>query len=469
MGIRSWIITLVGGVAAAVVLGMSFITLATFRSTLVKGVEMRGRIMLEALSFPCAKAIAEGDPALIDNLIEELVRRQRENNSDLLHVAVADSEGRLITQTWPPSLHGEQRDLPEGPDLPGPGEAPREERGGSVETSFEQMSKEVIDLLSRKKSAWGVVTHGDFIHVALAVESGLHWGWLVATFSMEQANRREAEVKLRTLLGAVGMLLVISLILYLAMSALVVKPVSSLVEGVERLAEGELATKVRVEGGREFVRLGQAFNQMSARLEIQTRDLEESVRERTQELFEANKKLKKALAHSARLARTDGLTGLYNRQYLDEILTLELQRCERMGHHTSVLMIDVDKFKTYNDTHGHPAGDDILRGLASLMVEALRKIDVVARYGGEEFTVLLLETSGENALIVAERLRVAFEAREFPGEEKQPGGRLTISIGVASYPTDAREPASLVSCADQALYKAKEAGRNRVVRYIKPA
>ena len=123
-------------------------------------------------------------------------------------------------------------------------------------------------------------------------------------------------------------------------------------------------------------------------------------------------------------------------------------------------MVDVDHFKTYNDTHGHTAGDEVLRKVAATIERSVRTSDVVYRYGGEEFSMLLPGASPEEAAHVAERVRAAVEAEEFPGQEMQPGGRLTISVGVATLATGSGD--DIRERADQALYRAKESGRNQV-------
>jgi diguanylate cyclase (GGDEF)-like protein len=186
------------------------------------------------------------------------------------------------------------------------------------------------------------------------------------------------------------------------------------------------------------------------------RELEAKVAERTRELAAANERL-------VRQAETDGLTGLYNHRYLQEHLQLEIERCKRNRLPLSMLMIDVDHFKQYNDAHGHPAGDEILRQLARLMDADRRANDLCARYGGEEFVLLLVDTDKRTAAIAADRLRRRVYDHVFPHEETQPGGQVTISVGVASYPADAASAPALVEAADQALYQAKHDGRDRVV------
>ena len=125
--------------------------------------------------------------------------------------------------------------------------------------------------------------------------------------------------------------------------------------------------------------------------------------------------------------------------------------------------MDIDYFKHYNDTHGHQAGDEILRMLAELITKTIRTSDIAARYGGEEFVIISSETSKERVVQMAERVKKAIEDYPFPKKETQPGGTLTVSFGVATFKVDATIADELIKKADSALYKAKESGRNRVV------
>jgi diguanylate cyclase (GGDEF)-like protein len=156
------------------------------------------------------------------------------------------------------------------------------------------------------------------------------------------------------------------------------------------------------------------------------------------------------------LSVTDPLTGLLNRRYLEERIAEEIVRSKRHRFSASLMMLDVDEFKSYNDKFGHPAGDSALRIVAEILKESLRGADVAARYGGEEFAILLPQTASEEAAQIAERIRKQVEQAEFMGRQ------VTISIGIASLTSEVDTPRDLISAADVALYAAKNRGRNNV-------
>ncbi len=160
-----------------------------------------------------------------------------------------------------------------------------------------------------------------------------------------------------------------------------------------------------------------------------------------------------------RMAITDGLTGLYNRRGLTQMGQREIDRARRFDRAFSVLMLDLDHFKELNDTHGHAAGDNVLRQLADLLSQLVRSIDVVARYGGEEFTILLPECPHDCGQEVAERLRRAVENTTFQTDAGEL--ELSISLGLASGSNMPLDLEALIEAADRALYAAKEAGRNQ--------
>ena len=163
---------------------------------------------------------------------------------------------------------------------------------------------------------------------------------------------------------------------------------------------------------------------------------------------------------SERLATTDGLTGLLNRRTFNAQLLGRLREAQRYNRPLSLLLLDIDHFKKVNDTHGHPAGDAVLRGVAQVAQTQARETDIVARYGGEEMVLILPETDARGAHAIAERLRKAVEAAAHPTERGSL--RVTVSIGVSTWPGGGDGAEGLVESADKALYRAKQAGRNRV-------
>ncbi len=166
-----------------------------------------------------------------------------------------------------------------------------------------------------------------------------------------------------------------------------------------------------------------------------------------------------------KLSTTDGLTRILNRRAFDEIINKEVTRSTRYESGFSLVLIDIDHFKNYNDTNGHQAGDDLLRLFARLLQSSIRTTDVVARYGGEEFAVILLGVNKDGSAAFCNRFRKLINTYPFKHRETQPLGYISASFGVASCPADATSTRQLIRCADLALYKAKESGRNTVMWY----
>ena len=184
-------------------------------------------------------------------------------------------------------------------------------------------------------------------------------------------------------------------------------------------------------------------------LELNNINLEKKVEQRTQEL-------KKLLEELEALSLTDSLTGLANRRAFEQRLKMEWQRATRYEHPLTVMLIDVDHFKRFNDDFGHQTGDHVLAQVGAILQQAVRTTDLACRYGGEEFVIILPDTPMDDALPIAHRIR------EQVADHRWEARQVTVSVGVAQL-NQHKTPNQLVSDADQALYEAKAAGRNQVI------
>ncbi len=166
--------------------------------------------------------------------------------------------------------------------------------------------------------------------------------------------------------------------------------------------------------------------------------------------------------HTKALSITDDLTRIFNRRYFNQRFEREIQRAQRYNRALSIIMVDIDFFKQFNDQYGHLVGDEVLRSTARILEKNLRQADIVARFGGEEFVILLPETNKNKARRVAEKLRSAVEKHRFKAEGTTDMLQITVSLGVASFPEDSLKAENILAHADKALYQAKAAGRNQV-------
>ena len=257
--------------------------------------------------------------------------------------------------------------------------------------------------------------------------------------SLKDRDAALQALALRLTLGPALALLLSAGTIWLALRILVLRRLSSMSRAGEGLAQGNMASRVPGRwdnpGRDEMATAIHHFNNMAESIQSLTARLE-------------------------RLGVTDGLTGIYNRRFFDEVLPREVSRSQRLGTPMALLMVDIDHFKRFNDRNGHPSGDEALRRVARTLAQHLRAMDFVARYGGEEFAVVLSGADGKSALATAERLRLAVESAAIGADGESE--RLTVSIGSAACPSDANDPVSLVAAADAALYAAKQAGRNTV-------
>jgi len=166
-----------------------------------------------------------------------------------------------------------------------------------------------------------------------------------------------------------------------------------------------------------------------------------------------------------RLVNEDGLTGLYNHRFFYEALNKKILSCEKEQKPVSMILMDIDYFKYYNDLYGHQKGDEVLKNIGAILKNSVGENDIVARYGGEEFAIVLANTVEKDAINIAENIRIKIEETYFEGEENQPNGKITVSIGVSVYPDKAKNDVDLIKSADDALYRAKFFDKNRVETY----
>jgi diguanylate cyclase len=272
---------------------------------------------------------------------------------------------------------------------------------------------------------------GDVVAVLHGIPQ-LHWA-VVAETPRAAATRETVAMRLRAVLLMLALVVALGVVAFL-LGLVMTRPLARLTDAAARVASGDLSAELPAPGSGEIGYLTRAFNTMVSRL-----------------------REKESQGELEKLSLTDALTGLYNRRHLMGTLASEVQRSRRLRRAFTVLIADVDKFKQYNDTHGHLAGDAALVKIAEAFRKTTRAVDCVARYGGEEFVVMLLECGMETAATVAERIRSHVEKQDV-GE-----GRLTVSIGLAEYPDGGETPEELIATADAAMYQAKNSGRNRVV------
>jgi two-component system, cell cycle response regulator len=220
------------------------------------------------------------------------------------------------------------------------------------------------------------------------------------------------------------------------LSRSILRPMQMLLKGLNSLGEGDLTVQIELDSQDEFAQLATAINGMAA-------------------------KLAQSQVALIAMATQDELTGVFNRREFNRLLNIELERSRRDGRPVSMVMVDIDHFKSINDTYGHQSGDDALRWISALLKREVRPGDIVARYGGEEFAMILPNTSLMDAFAVAERIRQQINAELVPIQNQQVIA-VTASLGCATFPQMADSEDQLMSAADKALYVAKESGRNRV-------
>ncbi len=390
----------------------------------------RTAALLSALAAPVSVLLTQGRVADIDNLMGELGHRAELLGLD--GIVLLDAHGVVMAETTKGATAQERF----GRDL-------------GREDAF------IARAIAAPRALQDPEPPARPRRVSVPVQTGVRWGTLVGVIDEAALERALAARRERLLFSAVAVSSLGLLVLLLLLSLEVLTPIASIVRMAERLARGDLKARAAVAGAIELQTLATTLNDAARKLAGTQEELEEKVASRTEELRAANERLEK-------LSLTDPLTGLFNRRYLDQLLALEVTRQRRHKRPFSLLMIDVDHFKNYNDAHGHPRGDDVLRTIGKLLSSSLRGSDIVARVGGEEFVAVLLDVELPVAATAAEKVRAAIEAYDFPHATEQPLGRVTVSLGLASWPKHGETADEVLEAADRALYASKAAGRNRV-------
>lgn len=267
-------------------------------------------------------------------------------------------------------------------------------------------------------------------------------GWRLAMVQPLSDRSEETVVLIgrmrAALVAAVVVTVTASLLFALILLRGIVGPVRQLIQATLRVRHGDLTTPIRIQRPAELRQLGGFFDEM-------------------------REQLKRLLDQLTQMAATDELTGLANRRTLDTRLQDEVRRARRYGQSLCLAVMDIDHFKRINDCFGHPFGDLVLQRVADACRRLCRDTDLMARFGGEEFAFLLPLTSKANAFLIMDRIRQAVESMEVADEAARFRAGVTVSIGIANLPDDAQDEVSLFAKADEALFSAKNAGRNQVV------
>lgn len=393
------------GTLFVVMLGVGHLAMTQNQKMLMEQKTEGFEAVTRALSLSASQLVAKSDP----KLIELVSSRVKNSHLELEYLIVADKAGR--------TLYAESQNLPKKPYPEG-------------------MRWWVV---ARRIMGYGGISTDNIHSVSVPAMVGPNeLGTLTAGFKLTRAKELADTVQAMVLLAmAIG--LILGVICAVVMARSMSGALQSLIQGAKDVSAGNFGFRIMNETGDEIEDLTEAFNYM-----VET-------------LGNSHERL-------VERANTDSLTGLYNHRYFQERLAAEVSRASRYGHSLSLLIIDIDFFKNFNDAHGHPTGDTALREIGVILTQSTREADVAVRYGGEEFAIILPETPMREAASLAERIRQAVEKHVFyDGNGEQTS--LTISAGLAEHPTHCSDRTSLIAAADTALYQAKVVGRNRVECY----
>ena len=259
----------------------------------------------------------------------------------------------------------------------------------------------------------------------------------------------------------------ISALIALIYSKIILNPIKNLIKATEKVIRGDFNISINSKRNDEIGKLTNIFNDMIYRIKNYMEELRISNSSLEEINFTLEKKVEERTHQLELLSNQDGLTGLYNRRKMDEYLEQSWFKSLESKQPLSVLLVDIDHFKGYNDTYGHPAGDDCLKKVAQNIKEKLREdIDFVARYGGEEFIAILNNTNRDKAGFLAERVRKGIENLKITHASSEISNYITVSIGVCTlYQFSNKKLQTFIEMTDEALYKAKAEGRNQVKLY----
>jgi len=378
---------------------------------------------LELLALAVAPAVAEGRHERAQAALDAIANYP-ERFPDVRGLTVLDREGRVIADLDPKRFNTVMS-------------------GPAIAAELELTAPSAHQL------------GADELRIAVPLRLTHPLGILRATLSEKRlAKAIDAQQRNATFL-VFAMMIAVGIALQATHRRLVGRRVVNLAQAAAKLRRGKMDVRADVEGRDEIAQLGSAFNGMADELKIYTDDLERLVDERTAELEAANVRLEL-------LATTDQLTKIHNRRYFEEEASRALEAAWRAERPFSVVVIDVDHFKSFNDRFGHAIGDVVLRDVAKIIKDNARAADFVARIGGEEFAVAMPDATAELAAQAADRMRERLETAKHPEAPEIGDEKVTASFGVASHPEYGDRLDELLNVADGALYQSKEDGRNRV-------
>lgn len=449
-------------VIALIVIFFSWYLIRNERKLLNDELIRRGVSITKSIATNCQYGVYTENYEILNNFIINAM-----SEKDVVYAFIANKDGVILTHSDPVKIGSTfnfEREI---------GDVKIKKPLGLKNQNIYDISMHIKLDVGKLKSDSGIskFTIQDLLDRGIRIKDEL-LGFVSVGISDSYLEENFIRIK-RNIITFTLITIIVGIVLSILFADKIVRPVKELSRVASAIARGDLEQRVSYFSDDEMGDLAVIFNKMSEDLKVSreeienySKNLENMVHERTQELEETNKELQGTKELYRKLSVIDGLTGIYNRRYFEEVLNKEFERVKRYSRPISLLMIDLDHFKKINDTYGHPAGDYILKELSNVLSKFVRTVDFVARYGGEEFCVILFETERKDAIRLSERLVKLIDQKKFPAFGNLPELHLTISIGIATYPEDAKTREGLIKKADEALYQAKILGRNRFYFFI---